>query len=724
MESDHKMNAKDLPQGSAPEPLDFPHFPTRIQAVIWRNWNLVPLERLAKVLYATEEQIEEVGIMMGIAKDLSLCDLWMNRGYLTIIRRNWHLLPYEQLIELLGWTPERMAFTLKEEDFLWSKMGSLKPDAKPVIYAPLTDAQKKETEKLRETVSRHFANESIAKVRPFDFPYNKRKEDVSKKDPLKGNLKLAYAYSALYGDPFINPELDPYPGYLLSDYAECGINAVWLQGTLYTLIPWFGESKYSGNWQARLRNLRTLAARCVNHGIGLYLYMNEPRGMPEDFFSNHPQWKGTGYKGSHALCTSNIEVLEALERGLNRLFTEVPELAGIFTITMSENLTNCLSRLEAPSLCPLCSSRGPEEIVPAVNHAMEKGVHSAKPDADVIVWNWGWQAPWDEKIVERLPENVKLMCVSETDLETDAGGIKGKVADYSISKVGPGPNARRLWGKARQRGLEVVAKVQLNNTWECSELPYIPTPGLIEKHLENIRSEGVSDFMVGWTLGGWPGGNLKLLMKSGRIIAKEDFGFEAAPEIMSAWESFDRAFEHFPLNSCFQLYRGPQNYGPMNLLFRSPTGYEATMIGFPYDDLYTWRGKGHYPEDIFEEQFKKLSEEWAEGLAILLKAKDKVPDGKIVNYDDLLNVAEAAYCHFRSSYLQIRFIRLRDSGESNKIITILDEEIEIAKRLLGIVKRDSRIGFEASNHYYYVGNDLREKVINCEHLKTIYSHST
>ncbi len=36
-----------LPMGNAPLPLEFGHFPTRWQAVIWRNWMYVPAERIA-----------------------------------------------------------------------------------------------------------------------------------------------------------------------------------------------------------------------------------------------------------------------------------------------------------------------------------------------------------------------------------------------------------------------------------------------------------------------------------------------------------------------------------------------------------------------------------------------------------------------------------------------------------------------------------------------------
>ena len=47
---------------------------------------------------------------------------------------------------------------------------------------------------------------------------------------------------------------------------------------------------------------------------------------------------------------------------------------------------------------------------------------------------------------------------------------------------------------------------------------------------------------------------------------------------------------------------------------------------------------------------------------------------------------------------------------------ILLAEIDLAKRLFAIQSRDSRIGFEASNHYFYVPADLAEKIINCKHL--------
>lgn len=715
------MNIDELPRGDAKRALEFPHFPTRLQAVIWRNWGLVPIERLAKALHATPLQIEQLAAGMGLSKDDSLCHLWHERGYLTIIRRNWHLLPYRQILDLLGWTPDEMAYALKEDDFLWHKMGSLKPEAQEVSYAPLSERERADTADLKDTLDRYFPKQTNPSDRPFGFL--KRYGSRAKTDTHSGSssfgLRMVYSYSAVYGDPLLNDKLDPYPDGLLSDYAAAGINAVWLQGTLYTLVPWLGESSDSTGWQIRLANLRKLCARAGRYGIKVYLYLNEPRSMPPDFFEDHPDWKGAKARDglSFAICTSGNNVLEALRDGVSMLFREVPELGGTFTITMSENLTHCRSRpFDVEAACPICAARDPAEIIAEINRAVAEGVHKINPAADVIAWTWGWWPDWAERAVALLPKDVKLMCVSEHGLPTDAMGIKGSVDDYSISKVGPGPTALRLWEKAQECGLSTVAKVQMNNTWECSAIPYVPVPGLIEEHLRNLAAAGVKDLMLSWTLGGYPGGNIELLRMPREKLAIEKYGRQPAAFIKKAWDCFDMAFREFPLHGFAQLYTAPQNFGPMNLLFWEPTGYKATMIGFPYDDLEAWRGS-HYPEDVFDEQFRKMSAGWADGLRFLAQARETIPSENKAAFDDLANVSEAAYCHFRSTYLQIRFVRLRIAGNREEIINVLDEEIAIALRLHNLMLRDSRIGFEASNHYFYTANDLKEKILNCEFMK-------
>ena len=46
-----------LPVGNARPALPCRHFPMPYQAVIWRNWGMVPMARLAQILDCSEEQL-------------------------------------------------------------------------------------------------------------------------------------------------------------------------------------------------------------------------------------------------------------------------------------------------------------------------------------------------------------------------------------------------------------------------------------------------------------------------------------------------------------------------------------------------------------------------------------------------------------------------------------------------------------------------------------------
>ncbi len=86
------------------------------------------------------------------------------------------------------------------------------------------------------------------------------------------------------------------------------------------------------------------------------------------------------------------------------------------------------------------------------------------------------------------------------------------------------------------------------------------------------------------------------------------------------------------------------------------------------------------------------------------------------------HVASAAYTHFVSVANQSRFVHAQNSltagdAAQNAIFRkCLYDEIAMAEQLYTLTRNDSRIGFEASNHYFYTPLDLVEKVINCEHL--------
>ncbi len=721
------MNIRSLPAGSSPKPVSYPYFPTRWQHFLWRNWGLVPPEALAEVLGAAENDIRQAASELGLSPDPEVSDKWLTKSYQTLIRANWHLLNYPQLLQLLKWTPEKMAFTLKEEDFLFIKLGMEKPDCPVLRMTPLTPEEKRRTGEIKTLLERYFPEHpGRYEEPPFAFADAFAPRGSA---PERGDFEfnLIHAYAAGCGDVLGEADVsDPAPENLLAQYASLGINGIWMHALLHLLSPIPGAEEFSPGCEKRIANLRNIVARCGRYGIKVYLYLNEPRCMPMDFYAAKPLWAGRPVpeRNTMTVCTTRSpEPLAWLENAVKTVFTLVPGLGGLLTITMSENPTNCHYDLHHEE-CPSCAGVPPEKIVADVNCAVERGMHAAAPDARLLIYDWGWARSAENRdpvafkkaVLDLLPVNpgVFLCSVSEWGMITRVGGVEEYLVDYSISQPGPGEEAREVWRHARSRGIPVAAKVQINNSWELPSVPCIPAPYLIREHLENLKKEQVRGLMLSWTLGGFPGGNLKLLSASPEEIARADFGEEAAEKICEAWKLFSRAFREFPFHVDV-IYFSPVNLGPANPLYLTPAGYRSGMVGIPYDDLDKWRGV--YPEEVFAEQFRIMSETWRQGLEVLAGACRIAPASAEAACRDLTDTAEAAYCHLRSVSLQIAFIRAREHGFDRRIMAeCAREELELALRLYRIVRRDSRIGFEASNHYYYTLNDLMEKVVNCDFI--------
>lgn len=734
--------AEELPRGKAKAALEVPHFPDRLHTFVWRNWESVSLERMAEVLDTTAKNISEIGYSMGLPTHVPPNSDYQQRGYISIIRRNWHLLSYEQLLTLLGWDAERLAFTLQEDDFLFIKLGNMKPVCPELRYVRSDESAKKRCAEIRAIVSSHFSDEFIKpSQRRFDFvrPLSTvDKKKVIQPVSTKNNepIRFLYSYFGVYGDPLLNLELDPYPEGLLQKLAELGVNGVWLHTVLRQLAPSSIFPEFGDNCELRLANLRKMVDSAKRYGIKIYLYMNEPRAMPESFFKGREHLRGIRRAEQYTLCTSAPEVRQWITESLSHVFREVPELGGVFTITASENLTNCYSKWNA-SGCPRCSKRSAAEVIAEVNTAIAAGVWQGNPNAKVIVWDWGWADKWVEPIIDALPDNVYLMSVSEWSKPIVRGGVASEVGEYSISAVGPGPRAQRHWSLAKKRGLKTIAKVQVNCSWELSAVPYLPVMNLVAQHCDNLTKAGIDGLMLSWTVGGSPSPNLRLakqfnsrpaptVQQALSELAIDRYGSDAAGDVLDAWSKFSTAFTEYPFHIGY-VYRGPTQYGPANPLYAEPTGYSATMVGFPYDHVNGWRAA--YPAEVLAGQFEKLAAGWKKGLAVFDRAMGKTKTAvQNKNTLDDLRIAEACYLHFKSVANQIRFTLARNAllsqsvspaEKENHIAAIKEiavDEIQIAKRLFVLTREDSRIGFEASNHYYYFPFDLVEKVINCEYI--------
>jgi hypothetical protein len=725
-----------LPVGAAPPALSLDHFPDRLHAFVWRNWQLTPLERMVAAVGGTPEELRKIGRSMGLAGPPAISPQQWRRSYITVIRANWHLLPYDQLLTLLDWSPEKLAYTLQEDDFLFVKLGRLKPTCDPVRYAPPGAAARGRAAEIASIVRDAFPGGVGFTEEPlFHFveELSSPPEGPPATQPERGESpsRFCYSYFALYGDPLLDDSLDPYPDGYLARLEAAGVNGIWLQGVLLKLTEFPWDPRLSNGYQERLAGLNQLIVRAKRHGIGVYLYLNEPRSMPVAWFAGREDLKGVVEGEYAALCTSRPEVQRYLREGVAAIIRAAPELAGVFSITASENLTNCWSHYSGAG-CPRCGKRTAAAVVAEVNALMAEGVRESGGKTRVIAWDWGWQDTWAPAAIGALPEGAALMSVSEWSLPINRGGVASEVGEYSISAVGPGPRATRHWTAARDRGLTTLAKIQAGTSWELGSTPYLPAVNKVAEHAERLRGAGVDGVMLGWTLGGYPSPNLEV---AGRVldgepadaalaaVAKRRYGAKNAAAVLAAWRAFSGAMDEYPYHQSV-VYTAPHHVGPANLLWAKPTGYRATMVGIPYDDLTSWRGV--YPPQVFAAQFAKVADGFDRGVATLEQAAGSA-DSLDNAIDAERHVAEAAAIQFRSASHQARFVLARDrlaSGVTGadaeqclqEIEFLLNSEIELARRLHAIQTRDSRIGFEATNHYFFAPLDLVEKVLNCRDL--------
>ncbi len=715
--------------------IDFDYFPSRQHAFVWRNWSLVDKSRLAEVMATSVENIEKMATSMGLNKKQKIEPEWATSyGYITILRRNWHLLPYDQLTTLLGMEREELKYRLIEDDFLFEKLGSMKPLCEPLLYVEPDEEMQRRVEQFAHDVAplvgpmQQLKEERFGFMREFEkVKKTKNNASLSANDGFE--LRMIFPYFTDYGDPLLDEELASYPEELFRRLSEVGVNGVWLHSVLRMMV--LPEGGFPGDERAleRIEGLKRLVARAEKYGVKIYLYLNEPRAMLKDYFEGNAGREalaGPEFQGLRSFCTSKPEVLDWMSDSMENLFSEVEGLGGVFTITASENYTSCASRPHAHSHCPLCKDRPYADIIVDVNSAIERGVHRGNPDAKVIVWDWGWPDSECEEIISRLPKSCWFMAVSEWGKPIERGGVKSQLGEYSLSAVGPGPRALRNWEFARKAGLKTLAKVQVNASWEMSAVPSVPVLDLVAQHAENLSKESVNGVMLSWSLGGYPSENLKLFQsfRSGDTandaverLAHSEYGEKAAAKVREAWRVCSEGFENFPFQMRM-LYSGPQHWGPSNPMFTRPTGYPATfVVGIPYDDVYYW--KTIYPMEVWFDLMDKSADGFGEGAKLLQDALSEVDCKHKKVLQTELGRMSAVYHHLKSGVEQGRFFDARNrylkavtDDERQECKATMRKSLAINKDIivehLKIVVKDSSIGYESSSQYFYVPADLVE----------------
>ena len=237
-------------------------FPDRMSEYVWRNWFCVDKRTLAATVGAKPEELTEIAMQMGLPPDPVVEPEWKKHGYVTVLRRNWHILPYEQLMALVGWDRETFRYHLDEDDYLYVKMGALKPKCEKLTWR---GEDEKKCAESRRKIAAILKEEGIeassagveprfAFVRGLSGAPTPSKANVRAESPFK--TRLQFSYFADYADPLMDDSVASFPEGLLARYAQDGVNAVWLHVVLRTLAKDRYFTEFGEGSDRRQKNLR------------------------------------------------------------------------------------------------------------------------------------------------------------------------------------------------------------------------------------------------------------------------------------------------------------------------------------------------------------------------------------------------------------------------------------------------------------------------------------
>ena len=676
--------------------------PTKWQTVILRNYGLVKTKNIAKVLRCTPRRIDIEAARLGIGK-IQYNSLWREKSFLTIIRNNWSLLNYNQLLDLLEMSKEELTYNLNNNDFLGVKLGGFKPEVDEIYYTKLDNEELKETRKVKRIISKFFIENCVS---PFSFKYNTKVNTAPNQ-----NDRIIYPYSLVCGDVFLKT-FEIITKDELEAYRSAGINGLWVGVTLRDFCYYPFSTKKDKKYQKRRENLINFIDLAKLYGLKIYLYLNEPRGINIDELDpKYSYLKGRVEGDVVALCIANKEIQDYLYNATKELVKNVPNIEGIITITSSENLTHCKhTPFEG---CEACKNYRPYQLAALINNTISKALKDSGSKTRLIANLWGW-APYcgflpnePQMGIDLLDKDIEVMCVSEFGTHKKGKKVYN-IGEYSLSNTEPCIETVQLLNYAKKKGHKVLAKLQVNNSWEMSIVPYIPCFENVFNHLQKLRKLGVNDYMLSWTLGGYPSIALSLVNADNYDHWLEETFKAESQVVKQAVDNVSIGFRYFPFDTRL-LYLAPLNQGPSNLIYKIATNRKATMVTFPYDDISSWVNKSE--ENGFIVRMKKVIRHFKKAIIMLESISN--PSESVLEILRYLKVWTVCYESTLNQYM----FNLNKVDKNNNIIKYLNKELKLTLELYKLASSDSTIGFEASNQYIYTQNMFLEKIINVILLK-------
>ena len=449
--------------------------------------------------------------------------------------------------------------------------------------------------------------------------------------------------------------------------------------------------------EKRLAKLEETVDKCLRYGIRTYIFCIEPRAWDpgKPVIRKYPELAGAPVGKGSLFCPMSKTAHDYLYETVNKIFKTVPDLGGMINITHGERGTTCLSSyhahptdIKAKLTVPDVHIRNHGRYLYASMSAMEKGMHDAAPEAELISWLYMPQpqrfltgdsyklGEWVYDLPAHTPKGVILQFNFESGVSSYRVWKIIVGGDYWISNPGPSARFVRIANVARENRTKVSAKIQTGNSHEVATVPFVPVPSLMYRKFSAMRNLGVSHTMLCWYFGNYPG----LMNKAAGLLSMEPFPKnedlflnqlasiywkkEDISKVIEAWKLFSDGYQNYPLVNLFQYY-GPIHDGPVwPLLLKpadlplSPTwqiGSSTTRQPWPPSGDRIGESIGEVlTQDKQLRAARRMSTAWESGAKILsgLEPLYKSEPERLLD----IGVAQALSIQFRSGYNILRSI--------------------------------------------------------------------
>jgi len=371
-------------------------------------------------------------------------------------------------------------------------------------------------------------------------------------------------------------------------------------------------------------------------------------------------------------------------------------------------------------------------------------------------------------VIDQYPRDVIPLVTWENGKRFELDGEPGYVLDYSISEVGPAEGAAAQIERARQRGLPAVyAKADTWASWTFGTFPYLPFPYQWYERYRMLEKYGIEGVLESWSYGFKPNFVAELrawyswsdappLDALLRAIARREFGSGSEAWVLAAWDHFSRAIRHLPDTGSnigttvavaqpffFEKPTRPRTRTLENSWHNQALWMQQAGINpyWPYvfafyllwpdftnqvnvAELYarlSWEKNGPYfTLPVYMKYLLRAADEMEAGLVSYRQAALRAPESRRYRAFREVLLAEQLQRMLRSDQAMLEFedlrFRLAQAGVSqqgqmlDRMSTILKEEFARTTAARETALRDSRLGYEWEQDYFYTPDTLEEKL--------------